>query len=131
MRGKVTADAYSGRRCVWGELTMHDDDWEVTRLASLQPERAEKIGWQWICRITLLGVNYTIGRYGIALGGDSDARRVTSQWRLRVGGNHSEVRGQIRGSGLWQESHRHLLLSHISRNFPLRKNQEKTCPSLR
>ena len=38
MRGKVTADAYSGRRCVWGELTMHDDDWEVTRLASLQPE---------------------------------------------------------------------------------------------
>ena len=31
MRGKVTADAYSGGRCVWGELTMRDDDWEVTR----------------------------------------------------------------------------------------------------
>ena len=85
MRGKVTADAYSGRRCVWGELTMHDDDWEVTRLASLQPERAEKIGWQWVCRITLLGENYTIGRYGIALGGDSDARHVTSQLGMCVG----------------------------------------------
>jgi hypothetical protein len=43
----------------------------------------------WFCRskygITLLGENYTIWRYGIALGGDSDARHVTSQWRLRVG----------------------------------------------
>ena len=33
-----------------------------------------------------MGENYTICRYGIALGGDSDARRVTSQWRLRAGG---------------------------------------------
>ena len=53
MRGKVTADAYSGE----GELgwkaracgfAMHDDDWEVTRHhlpASLQPIRAEQIGY--------------------------------------------------------------------------------------
>ena len=80
-----------------GGFTWRDDDWEVTRLASLQPERAEKIGWQWVCRITLLGVNYTIGRYGIALGGDSDARHVTSQWRLRVGG---KARGGRR-AGWW------------------------------
>ena len=43
MRGKVTADAYSGRRCGG------------------------------------------FARYGIALGGDSDARHVTSQLGWRVG----------------------------------------------
>ena len=45
MRGKVTADAYSGGRRVGGEV--RDDDWDVTRhhlLASLQPIRAEQIG---------------------------------------------------------------------------------------
>jgi hypothetical protein len=74
MRGKVTADAYLGWRCVgwrcvgWrceevarvGGFAMRDDDWEVTRLASLQPIRAEQIGYWWVCRITLLDENYTI-----------------------------------------------------------------------
>ena len=48
-------------------FAMRDGDWEVTRHhlpASLQPIRAEL----WFCN-----------RYRIALGGDSDARRVTSQ----------------------------------------------------
>ena len=79
----------------WREdgFVMREDDWEVTRHllpASLQPIRAEQIGWRWwFCRskygITLLGENYTIFRYGIALGGDSDARHVTSQLGMCVG----------------------------------------------
>ena len=53
MRGKVTADAYSGG-CELGVgvrvggFAMRDDDWEVTRLASLQPIRAEQIGCRWV-----------------------------------------------------------------------------------
>ena len=59
------------------EFAMHDDDWEVTRHhlpASLQPIRAEQISYLWFCC-----------RYGIALGGDSDARHVTSQLGRRMG----------------------------------------------
>src|SRR5574344_1973340 len=65
-------------RCVW--MTVRG-----RVLASLQPIRAEQIGWRCFCRITLLGENYTICRYGIALGGDSDARHVTSQWEAHGG----------------------------------------------
>jgi hypothetical protein len=59
-----------------GGFAMRDDDWEVTRLASLQPIRAEQIGYCWRFLFCC--------RYGIALGGDSDARHVTSQLGRRV-----------------------------------------------
>ena len=77
-----------------GELTMHDDDWEVTRPASLQPERAEKNCWQWVCRITLLGELYHWALRNRPWG-DSDARRVTSSGGC-AWGKPPEVRGQIR-----------------------------------
>ena len=60
-----------------GGFTWRDDDWEVTRLASLQPIRAEQIGYCWRFLFCC--------RYGIALGGDSDARHVTSQWEAHGG----------------------------------------------
>ena len=89
--GVVTRDVISGGRAGFNgvvEFAMHDDDWEVTRhhlLRSPQPRGAEQIGCCcWFCRSKMR--NHTVGRYGIilfargiALGGDSDARRVTSQ----------------------------------------------------
>ena len=47
--------------------------------------------------------NHTIWRYGIALEGDSDARYVTSQWRLRVGGKARGGRraGMVVMVGVW------------------------------
>ena len=37
----------SGTAARVGGFAMRDDDWEVTRLASLQPIRAEQIGFLW------------------------------------------------------------------------------------
>ena len=46
-----------------GGFTWRDDDWEVTRLASLQPIRAEQIGLFCCCPLR----NHTVARYEIVL----------------------------------------------------------------
>jgi hypothetical protein len=77
-----------------GGFAMRVDDWVVTRHhlpASLQPIRAEQIGFLWFL-FTLLGEIILFARYGIALRGDSDARRVTSQLGRRVG---AVARGKV------------------------------------